>query len=460
MRIYKNIRGKKMRRYLGSKQFYKKTLGIALPIMAQQFIATFVNLIDNIMIGSIGGIALTAVTMANRFYLIFNSTLFGVCGAAGIFIAQYFGAKEKEKCQKVFNINLVWSLCLGIVFTSALFIVPEMVIHAFSKTPDIVEQGMQYISYAKFTYIPFGISFTCMIALRSVGINVIQLKIGIIAVLTNTILNYCLIFGHFGFPMMGVQGAAIATVIARVLEMILYLIIMYRNKHFFALDYLGMLHMDKQLMTGLFRRTVPLTVNEILFSVGQSMIYKSYVRTDEFLVASVSVVDTVANILFVVFSGLSSAVSILIGNTLGANKIQEAKENARKLIVFGVIIAIGLGTISFLFSGMVPGFYNVEEAIKDTIITLLRIKSVMIILYAVNVCIFFILRAGGDMVSTLIMDSGFLWVGGVLVSTSLSMYVRVPLVLLYAIVESLEVIKLFVAFHFFKKEKWAKNITT
>ncbi|MFV0393000.1 MAG: MATE family efflux transporter [Coprobacillaceae bacterium] len=445
-----------MKRYLGNKQFYKKTLIIALPIMAQQFIATFVNLIDNIMIGSIGGIALTSVTMANRFYLIFNSTLFGIGGAAGIFIAQFYGAKEKEKCQKAFDISLVWAGLMAIVFTAVLFFVPQLVIEVFSKSPEIVSEGVRYLEYAKYTYFPFAVSFTCMMALRAVGINMIQLKVGVVAVIINTALNYCLIFGNFGFPMLGVKGAAIA----RVVEMCLYLLIMYRNKHFFSLRLHGLLHRDKHLTEGLFKRAVPLTINEVLFSSGQSMVYKSYVRTDEYLVAAVSVVDTVANILFVVFSGLSSAVSILIGNTLGANKIEEAKDNARKLIMFGVIIAVGLGSVSFLMSGYIPNFYNVASDIKDTIVILLRIKSIMIIIYAVNVCIFFVLRAGGDIVSTLIMDSGFLWVGGVFVSTLLSINLGLPLVMLYAIVESLDIIKLFVAFHFFKKEKWAKNITT
>lgn len=448
-----------MKKYIGNWRFYKETLQIALPIMAQQFITTFVNLIDNIMIGSIGNIALTSVTVANRFYLIFNSTLFGICGAAGIYIAQYYGAKEKRKCQEVFNINMVWVIGIALLFTTILLLVPEVVIRIFSTTPEIVNEGMRYLEYARFTYLPFGITFTCMMALRAVGINHVQLKVGALAVLTNTVLNYCLIFGNFGFPEMGVQGAAIATVIARIIEMSIYLIIIYRNKHFFTIDWSGLKRLNFTLMHRMIYKAIPLTINEILFSVGLSIIFMSYMRCDEYLVAAISVVDTVVQILFIVFGGLSSAVSILIGKKLGANELQEARENARKLIVFGCGIAFTLGCISFAAASFVPTFYNVDVTIKQTITILLRLKSVLIFFYAFNVCIFFILRSGGDIVSTLLMDAGFLWIGGVVVSTVLSIYCDFPLVTLYLIVESLDIIKSFVAFYFFKKEKWVKNIT-
>lgn len=448
-----------MKRYIGTWKFYKEALLIALPIMAQQFITTFVNLIDNIMIGSIGNIALTSVTVANRFYLIFNSTLLGICGAAGIYIAQYFGAKEKKKCQEVFNINMVWTIAIALLFMSILFVMPEVIIRLFSNTPNIVDTSLRYITFAKFTYLPFAISFTCMMALRAVGINTIQLKVGAVAVGTNTFLNYCLIFGNFGFPELGVQGAAIATIIARMIEMSIYLVILYRNRHFFHFDFQGFRHLNVMVMKRMINKVIPLTANEILFSLGLAMIFKSYMRADEYLVAAISVEDTVVQILFIVFGGLSSAVSILIGNKLGANLLDEARDNARKLIVFGVMLALIIGSISFIAAGFIPMFYNVDQAIKDTITILLRVKSIMIIFHAANVCIFFVLRSGGDIVSTLLMDAGFLWAGGVLVSTGLSMFTGISLVALYIIVESLDVIKSFVAFFFFKKERWVRNIT-
>lgn len=448
-----------MKRFIGDKKFYIITLSIALPIMAQQFVTTFVNLIDNIMIGSVGSLALTSVTVANKVYLIFNSSMFGICGAASIFIAQYYGAKDNKSCQKIFNINIVCGLLIASLFVLALLLFPKQLMEIFSSNPDVIHESLRYIRFAVYTYIPYAISNCVMMALRAIGVNKIQLGIGIVTVMINTLLNYILIFGHFGMPVMGVQGAAIATAIARIIEMCVYLLILLKQKYTFYLSLEGMFHLDFQLIRSMIKKAVPLTINEILFSLGLTMIFISYMRCDESLISAISVVDTVMQIAYIIFGGLSSAVSILIGNRLGANQIQEAKDNARLLLAFGVMIGIGISVIFISIAPIIASFYNVKELIKETIILLIRIKSLLLPVYVYNVCIFFILRAGGDALSTMIMDSGFLWCAGVLVSTVLSIFVEIPLVLLFTIVESCDVFKLFVATYFFRKEKWAKNMT-
>jgi len=448
-----------VKKLIGNKQFYMTTLAIALPIMTQQFVTSFVNLIDNIMIGSVGSLALTSVTVANRIYLIFNSTMFGICGAAGIFIAQYYGAKDKEKCQKILNINLVSGLFIASLFVIALLLVPEQLVRIFSHNPDIVRESLRYIKFAVLTYLPYAVSFSVMMALRAVGINKIQLFVGSLTVIINTTLNYILIFGHLGFSAMGVQGAAIATAIARTLEMCIYLMLLLRKQHFFTLNIQSLFHLDVALIQSMIKKAIPLTMNEIFFSVGMSMIFLSYMRCDESLIAAISVVDTVIQIAFIIFSGLSSAVSILIGNRLGANQIEEAKDNAYKLLAFGVMIGICIGFIFIVLAPFIASFYNVEEKIKETIVILLTIKSSLLPIYVYNVCVFFTLRAGGDTLSTLMMDSGYLWCVNVLLSTILSMFTNISLVWLFVAVESCDLLKLFVATYFFRKGRWAKNMT-
>lgn len=448
-----------MKKFFGNKAFYMTTLAIALPIMAQQFVTSFVNLIDNIMIGSVGSLALTSVTVANRVYLIFNSTMFGICGAAGIFIAQYYGAKNKENCQKILNINIVCGFLIACLFVIALLLVPQQIIEIFSSQPAVIEESLKYIQFAVLTYIPFAFSFSIMMGLRAVGINKIQLLVGVITVAVNTTLNYILIFGHFGFPALGVQGAAIATAIARFIEMLIYLVILVRKKHLFHISIYELCHLDFSLIRSMVRKAIPLTMNEIFFSLGLAMIFLSYMRCDESLISATSVVDTVMQIAYIVFGGLSSAISILIGNRLGANQIEEAKSNAYKLLAFGVMIAIVIGGSFVLVAPIIASFYNVEDFIKETIVTLLRIKSCLLPVYVYNICIFFTLRAGGDTFSTMLMDSGFLWCAGVMISTVLSIFFDIPLVLLYFIVESSDILKFFVSTYFFKKGRWAKNMT-
>ena len=180
------------------------------------------------------------------------------------------------------------------------------------------------------------------------------------SVAINTSLNYLLIFGHFGFPQLGVQGAAIATTIARLIEMLIYLFILLRQKHYFHFALYELFHLDHGLIRSMVRKAIPLTANEIFFSLGLAMIFLSYMRCDESLIAAISVVDTVMQIAYIIFGGLSSAVSILIGNRLGANQIKEAKENAYKLLAFGVMIGIGIGVIFISIAPVIASFYNVR----------------------------------------------------------------------------------------------------
>jgi len=448
-----------IKKFIGTKQFYKETIMIALPIMLQQFVTSFVNLIDNIMIGGVGSVALTSVTVTNRFYLLFNSTLFGIGGAAAIFISQYYGAKNKEKCQKVFNLTILISLIAAIAFTSVLVFIPTLSLKLFTNTQSIVDLGLEYINYIKYSYIPYAITFTCMMSLRSVGITKIQIVTGSISVLINVVLNYCLIFGNFGFPELGVAGAAIATSIARIVEMLIWIVIIARKKYFFVWDCKSILKVDITLLNSMSKKAIPLIINEILFSLGSTLIFKSYMRCDEYLVAAISVVDTVVNIAFIIFGGISSAVSIMIGKRLGANQLEEARDNSLKLVAFGVIVSAAMGLILFIAASYIPNIYNLDTDINRVIVILLRIKSVLLPVYVVNVCVFFILRAGGDAKSTLIMDSVFLWVVNVLVSNVLSIYFILPLITLYVIVECLDFFKLALAMYYLKKGTWVNNIT-
>ncbi|MBQ6716644.1 MAG: polysaccharide biosynthesis C-terminal domain-containing protein, partial [Clostridia bacterium] len=214
----------RLKDFIGDKPFYLQVTKIALPIMAQQFVTTFVNLIDNIMVGGLGESALTAVSVANRFYMIAASVLWGLSGAAGIFIAQNYGAKKYERCQKFLNLNITLGIIVMAAFMSVLFITPEWTLQLFSKNDGIISLGLDYVKYAKFSYIPYSISLACVMAMQAIGQNKIQLKVGIVTVLTNTFLNWVLIYGNLGMPEMGVGGAALATLIARLLEMTIYIL--------------------------------------------------------------------------------------------------------------------------------------------------------------------------------------------------------------------------------------------
>ncbi len=444
---------------IGSKQFYITAITIALPIMAQSFVTSFVNLIDNVMISSQGATALTAVTVANKYYMILNAALMGIGGSGSIFISQFFGADNKKNCQKIFNMVLSFALIIGAIFMFAISFFSHEILSLFTQTDSIISSATQYINYIKFSYIPFALSFVIMTSLRAVGINNIQLKVGITTVLTNTLLNYTLIYGNFGLPAMGVEGAAIATLIARVLEMAVYFIILVRSRHFFKLEITSIFKYDFALFKTLTVKALPLITNEVFYSIGYTVIFASYMKINETLIAGISAADTVINIAYIIFGGLSSAVAILIGKKLGAGEIKEAKENATKLTAFGAMVGIGMGLILFLIAPLIPNIFNLGEEVNQTIVEIIRIKSVLIWVFVINVCVFFTLRAGGDMLSTLILDCGVLWGMTVVAALLLSNFTTLPLTTVYFIVEAIEIIKLILAIYFFRRGRWAKNLT-
>lgn len=449
-----------IKKMFGTKEFYRATIAIAVPIMIQSLVASSVNLIDNIMIGSVSADALTSVTVANKYFLLFNSTITGLAGGGSIFISQFFGANDRKRCQKTFNIILALSIIIGALFAAGAWIFPKEIIRLFTSTENIVDLASGYLSYIRYSYIPTACSIAIMIGMRAVGINKVQLKIGVLTVLTNTALNYVLIYGHFGLPALGTDGAAIATLIARLVEFSIYIVVLIRETHFFRLDLRGLIGIDCGLLKKVMKKGIPLTANEIFFSLGNTMIFMSYMYVDESLVAALSVVDTVINIAFIIFSGLSSTIAILIGNRLGAGELEEAKGNAVKLIVFGVLVGLGVGILMFCIAPLIPlAFPDFNQPIKETIVTILRIKCCLLPVYVVNVCGFFTLRAGGDTLSTLIMDSGVLWGLMVVVSVVLSRFTELPLPLVYVSVESMEIVKMFLAFAFLKRGKWARNLT-
>ncbi len=446
-----------MRKFFGDKEFYLSFLAIALPTMAQQFITSFVSLIDNIMIGGLGEVALTAVTTANKFYVLNFSLTFGLAGGASIFISQYFGAGKHKEVQETFDIAFMAGIVVGGLFSLALILFPKELLMIFTDNPVIIASALDYLTFAKFTFLPFGLSLAISMSLRSVKIVKLSLKIGTVAVLTNTVLNYLLIFGNFGFPEMGAAGAGLATLVARIGEFGLYLYYLNRHDNYLKVRIPGLFHLNSSIIKRMVYKVVPLTLNEIIYSTGTTVIFMAYLRTDEILVAGISVIDTVGSLLFVLFAGISSAVMVLIGNELGANELERAKENSLKLITFSVLIAGAIGLVIFLIAPYISLLYNLTPETNNFIETCLKFKSLWVIANGISVCVFFILRAGGDTRNTFLLDSGFMMIS-IVVATALS-FTAIELVTLFVIVESIEFIKAMGGLYFYNRGKWINNLT-
>lgn len=446
----------KLKKFIGDKTFYITVLTVAIPLMLQQLIISSVNLIDNLMVGQLGDYAIGAVGTVNRVYIIIFYGINGLVAACSIYIAQYFGAKNKGKMQESFLISLLISFLLVVCFTIVAFVYPKEIVMYFTKDEQILTYGAQYLKIVIFSFLPNVFSLCIASAIRSIGKTKAPLIISIIAVIANTILNYILIFGHFGFPSLGVKGAALATVIARFLELIMYVVVVNQEEfprvfHFVKIT--------KVLLSKILFKAIPLFLNEIIWTFGIATLFKFYSTRGSWATSGYAIALTIADIFFILFSGMAIATTVLVSQKLGANDLKQAKENAYKLVGFGIFLAIIFGVGMFASSYGLPYIYNVSDKTMEVAVSIVRIMGCFYWIYMATAQFYFILRAGGDMKSALLMDSGFMWLINIPLIYIIAYYTNINIILMYVISQLTDVIKLIYSYYLVKKEKWLVNLT-
>ena len=329
---------KNLNKYKINGTFIKIALAIAIPLIFQQLITSSVNLIDNLMVGQLGDASLSGVASVNRFYLIAQFGIFGIAAASSIFIAQYYGAHKYDKSAESFRIGVLISSFIALFFFIITCLFPEIILRFFTKDQAILQIGKDYLKYAKYIFLP--IPFTLMIAssMRAIGDVKTPLIASVTAVISNTLLNYCLIFGNFNFPKMGVSGAALATLAARLIELILLLVLLKINNYPFKTKIINIFNISSDLFKKVLLKALPLCGNEVLWSSGMAMIFKIYASRGTEVMTGYSISSTISDLFFVAFSGLAAVSTVLISQRLGANKLDEARENGYKIIGFSLML--------------------------------------------------------------------------------------------------------------------------
>lgn len=450
-----------LKMFLGTKKFYKEVFLLTIPVICQQLIAVLLNFADNIMVGQIGSEALAGVSVANKYYMIFMSMLFGLTGATGIFISQYFGADDKEKCQSIFLFTLISNLIIAIVCSSVVFIVPELTLELFVKeSPATIVEGLNYIKYSRFCFFPQAITMACMVSLRSIGKNKVPMIFGAISIFTNIFLNWIFIYGNLGMPQMGAAGASFATLISRIIEMLLYIFIIAHGKNYFTWNLKPLKNISSSLLKDILKNARPLTANELLWSMGMTTIFWTYTVIDETMIPAFTIVDMTNNLMYVFSTALASASSIFIGKCLGAGKLEEAKLNASRMLGFSFIVGIFIFIVFNIIAPYVPNLVNVNAELKSAATTFLRIQTAFYIFNILYVCIFFILRAGGDTKSTFIVDSLFTWICIIPVALIVAFFFDVNIFIFFGIIQSINILKLMLSIKLYRKGLWIKNLVS
>jgi putative MATE family efflux protein len=447
-----------MKHLIGDKSFYRRLIAVALPIVVQQLITSSVQLVDNIMVGSLGEQAIDSVAVVNQLYFIVILVVFGILGGAGVYTAQYFGSKDFDKLQQTFRFKVIAALFIVFLSFIILTFFGSFFISLFTENPDIISGGMSYLKIVRFSMIPWAFSVSISFTFREIGITKPLLRVSLITILTNTILNYLLIFGSFGFPELGIEGAAIATVISRALEATLFIILAIKRGKVFNSNIKDMLKINPVVLKAIIMMAIPLMLNEILWSTGQTVFIEAYSTRGDNAYAAANITQAVSQLVFVIFGGISTAIAVMVGNTLGENKLEQARENSKKLIFASVVTAFCMGIILFILSYFIIDIYNVMDETKQFAAFNIRINAITIPIVAFNISMYFTLRAGGDTKSTFIMDSGYMWLIQVPTIFLLSRLTDLPITMLFLIVQLLEIPKMGFAYARYRKGNWIRNL--
>ncbi len=456
-----------MNSLIGTKSFYKKTILIALPIIVQNAITAFVAMLDNIMVGRLGTDPMSGVAITNQLMFVFNIFVFGGISGAGIFCAQYFGKGDNKGVHYTFRFKLYIALAICImaffVFLKFGDSLISLYLHEGGNAGNLEATkgfGLSYLKIMLIGLIPFAISQVYASTLRECGKIKLPMVAGIIAVCVNTVLNYILIFGKFGAPKLGSDGAAIATVISRVVEMIIIVIITHAKKkeNSFAVGFYDSMRIPVPVAKQILIKGIPLLVNEMLWAMGMAIINQCYAYRGLSVVAAININSTIANIFNIVYLAMGNVVAIIIGQLLGAGKKEEAIRTDRQLLAFSVMVTSVIGIIMIFFSGIFPKIYNTENEVRELAKGFIIISSLILPAQAYCHSGYFTVRSGGKTKLVFLFDSGYMYLLVIPVAFLLSRFANISPVMLFMIIQSNEIFKCFIIYFVLKRGTWAQNI--
>ena len=458
-----------IRSYIGDRAFYRKLFSVLIPILIQNLITNFVSLLDNIMVGQVGTEPMSGVAIVNQLLFVFNLCIFGGLAGAGIFTAQYYGKGDNEGVKNTFRAKLYIALLAVVLFTAAFVLKGDALIRLF------LHEGKEQLdlaatlgfgrAYLRVMLLQMPLFALCQVysgTLRETGETLLPMKAGIIAVFVNLIFNYILIFGKLGLPALGVVGAAVATVIARVVECAIVLCWTHRHsaRCGFVVGLYRSLRIPAPLAKRMLRLGLPLLVNEFLWSGGMTTLNQCYSLRGLEVISALNISSTISNLFFCAFIAMGNAISILIGQLLGAGELERAVDEDRKLIAFSVVLSLLVGGIMAAVAPLVPQIYNTTDSVKALACDLLLVGAAMMPINAFTNACYFTLRSGGKTIITFIFDSAFLWVIAVPAAFVLSRFSPMPILPMYITVSLLDLIKCAVGYYLVKRRKWVNNIVS
>lgn len=442
------------------KNFYKLLISIAFPIALQNLITFAVGMLDTMMLGVLGEVQLSAAAIGNNLFFILMILIFGLAGGSNIMISQYWGKDDVKSIHKILSIMYRACVAITIIFIFIAMVFPEEFMSIYTTDNRVIEAGSDYLRIISIGYIFYSLTNTTIMMLRSVKTVKISLLVYSISLVVNGFFNWVFIFGNLGAPELGVKGAAIGTVIARITEFAIVMIFMtfYENK--IALRFKHLAKMDKVILKDFRTNCIPVLFNELLWSTGSTMISVIIGRLGTEVVAANSI-NTVAFQFVTVFAwGLSSAASVVIGNTIGEGKEHKAREYAFTIGALSIAMGVLSAIVIYFIRPILVDFYNVSDFTKIKAMEIMSVTSIVVIFQILGVNLMMgVLRGGGDAKFVLINDLLFMWTVAIPLGFVSAFILKWPIPVVFFIMKSDEIIKSLVAIGRVLSGKWVRNVT-
>lgn len=439
--------------------FIKKVIRIGIPIAFQNLLNTILNLVDNVMIGALGEGTIAAVGLANRVFFVFTLLLFGIVSGATILTAQYYGKRDIKNIRRVLGISLILGLLASLIFLIGGLFIPNTVMRIFTPNEGTIKIGAAYLSIVALSY-PITAVTNCYIAvLRATNQLKAPVFITIISIMVNVIFNYAFIYGKLGAPVMGVKGAALATLIARIVECLLILLVIYRKECEARAKIKELLDVNKEFIKKFFITASPVIANEFMWGLGVTMYSLVYGRMGDDAVASITITQNVEQICFVLLQGLSAATVVILGNELGANKLKKAEKHSEHIFTMQFILAGILIVLCLMIREPLINLFSVSEQVAYNVRNCLNVFIVYLPFRSFNlVNVVGVLRCGGDTKAALFLDITGVWFVGIPMAFLGGMVLKLPIYYVYAMITFEEFYKFILGRRRYNKKLWVRNI--
>ncbi len=458
-----------LKRYVGDRAFYSRVFAVMLPILVQNVITNFVSLLDNLMVGRLGTEPMSGVSIVNQLMFVYILAVWGVQSGAGILTAQFFGSGDHRGVADVFKLRLAATGLLMAAGYGVFLLFGDSLIMSFLHEGEAgLDLGLTF-SYAReyldimfWQIVPFGLCQVFSGTLRETNHTAVPMRAGLTAVAVNLVFNYILIFGKLGAPALGVRGAAIATVMSRFVELGIVAVWTFRHRGENA--FVGELSRASRIRDGLTRKFIilgiPMFVNELMWAAGMTALNQNMSLRGLEVVSALNISSTVSNLFSTVYLAMGTALSIIVGQLLGAGELERAVDEDRKLCALSFGISSCIAVIMAAAAPLLPQIYNTTADVRSLAAAFIRLTALYLPMEAVINAFYFTMRSGGKTLVTFLFDSFYTWVYSVPIAFILARFTAMPIVPMFAVIHGANVLKLIIGFILVKRRAWVKNLVS